>query len=107
MAQSWVKTKHGRINAFFHSLHVWREYSSSPWELHTSAFTIQQAECNKETARNTSRVLNINNIYAIGRIKGNLEPDGIYIDRRNPCSLHRRACCKQACSGAYFSASEY
>lgn len=66
-----------------------------------------QAKRNKETTRNMSRVLNINNTYVIGRIKSNLEPDGIFIDRQNSCSLHRPACCKQVGSGVCLSASAY
>lgn len=50
-----------------------------------------QTKCNKETSRNMSRVLNINNTYVIGQIKRDLEPDGIYIDRQKSCSLHSRA----------------
>lgn len=66
-----------------------------------------RAKCNEETTWNMSRVLNINIIYVIGRIKGNLEPDGICIGRQKSCSWHRRACCTPVCSGAYLSVSKW
>lgn len=47
-----------------------------------------QTKCNKETARNPSRVLNINNTYVIGQIKRDLEPDGICGGRQKSGSLH-------------------
>lgn len=52
-----------------------------------------QTKCNKEAARNPSRVLNINNTDVIGQIKRDLEPDGIGSGPHK--SLHSRACRKQ------------